>query len=72
MTPQERKRHYRAFRLAASKLYERPGTNFTVAKEANVQIMSDGAFVEIVVWIPRDELTPDIHNEVLKMEQDRR
>ena len=69
MTPQERKRDYRAYRIAARRAYQ--DFRISITESCSVSMISDGAFVEMVVWIPKSALTSTIYDEVLKNEKER-
>lgn len=75
MKPIEAKRLYRAYRLMARKLYENAGMvdskHITVTESCTVHRIADGAFVQMLVWIPREAITADIHELVLQHERER-
>lgn len=65
MTHDELKQQYLRYRERARELYEEAAVlhephyvhrSITVSLNANVQMCEDGAFVEAVVWVPRDKL----------------
>ena len=70
MTPQERKRQYRAYRLAARKLYQK--NDISVPESSTVSMIDGGAFVDMIVWIPQSVLTSTIYDEVLRIERTRK
>lgn len=70
MTPQERKRQYRAYRIAARRTYQ--DFRVSVPDDSTVHQLSDGAYVQMVVWIPKSALTSAIYDQVLKDEQERK
>ena len=76
MTPLEQKRQYRAYRLAARRHYQNvlcvDTKHISVTDDCSVQRVQDGAYVQMVVWIPIVELTPEVYEEVLKEERERK
>ena len=60
MTHEERKIRYLSYRQTARVLYENRGrvssSNIVIPEDGTVHVMLDGAFVQMEVWIPRDEL----------------
>ena len=70
MTPQERKRQYRAYRLAARKTYQ--DFRISVPDDSTVYMIENGAFVQMEVWIPKLALTSIIYDEVIKDERERK
>lgn len=46
------------YRRAAKRLFP----TVDVAEEAHVQIVAEGAFVEVIVWVPARELTKEINH----------
>ena len=60
MTRHETKQLYLAYRNKARELFQDVGPveshDISVAQNANVQITADGAFVEVVVWVPKEKL----------------
>lgn len=59
-TYDEQKRLRTAYRAKAREMYEDVGRQETeyikVPEHANVQIVEDGAFIECVVWVPKEAL----------------
>jgi len=70
MTPQERKRDYRAYRIAARRAYQ--DFRVSITESCSVQMIAEGAFVEAVIWIPKSALTSSVYDEVLRIERTRK
>ena len=56
MDHHETKRLYLAYRAKARELFEDDDKWIKVSDHANVQMTEDGAFVEAVVWVPKEKL----------------
>lgn len=60
MTHQDRKLRYLSYRQTAKVLYENrgrvPSVNIVVPPDGTVHIVSNGAYVQMEVWIPRKDL----------------
>lgn len=51
MTHDERKQLLLAYREAARRLYC-PDVNISISEDCSVQICSEGAYVQMIVWVP--------------------
>lgn len=60
MIHEETKQLYLAYRAKAKELFEDVGPieskNIHISEHANVQLAYDGAFVECIVWIAKEQL----------------
>lgn len=63
------KEAYHAYRQRAGSLYESIDVSFDsphamkaihIPTHANVQICEDGAFVEAIVWVPKEEINAQL------------
>jgi len=76
MTPVEAKRLYRAYRRTAQLLYENTGKvdtqHISVRDDATVHRIAEGAFVEMTVWIPREDVKESTLNQMQREELERK
>ena len=52
---EERKQLLEAYRDAARRLYS-ADMNITISSDDSVQVCSEGAYVQMVVWVPKPEV----------------
>ena len=52
---EERKQLLEAYREAARRLYS-ADMNITISSDDSVQVCSEGAYVQMVVWVPKPEV----------------